>query len=127
MIIDLNHVNIVTDKVGETTEFFERVLGLKTGYRPPFDFDGAWLYAGDKPVVHLQALDSSPNAAPSERGRSGPLDHASFEVADIAVAGARLTENGVTFRQVTSPDGRNHQIFFREPNGAVIELIARAR
>lgn len=126
MIIDLNHVNIVTDKVEETREFFERVLGLKAGYRPPFDFDGAWLYVGDKPVVHLQALDSSFNAKPSERGAAGPLDHASFEVTDIAVAKARLDENAIAYREITSPDGRNHQLFFREPNGVVIELIARA-
>jgi catechol 2,3-dioxygenase-like lactoylglutathione lyase family enzyme len=126
MIIDLNHVNIVTAKVGETREFYERVLGLKTGYRPPFDFDGAWLYAGDKPVIHLQALDSSPNARPGDRGRAGPLDHASFEVADIGLAKAALDQNNISYQGVTSPDGRNHQVFFRDPNGVVIELIARA-
>ena len=125
MIIDLNHVNIVTDKVEETRAFFERVLGLTTGYRPNFDFDGAWLYAGDKPVIHLQALESSPNARPEERASAGPLDHASFEIADIAVARERLNANAVKFREVRSPDGRNDQIFFRDPNGVVIELIAR--
>ena len=125
MIIDLNHVNIVTDKVEETRAFFERVLGLTAGYRPDFDFGGAWLYAGDKPVIHLQELASSQNAKPSERASAGPLDHASFEVADIAVARARLTANEIRFREVRSPDGRNDQIFFRDPNGVVIELIAR--
>ena len=125
MIIDLNHVNIVTDKVEETRAFFERVLGLTAGYRPDFDFGGAWLYAGDKPVIHLQELESSKNAKPAERASAGPLDHASFEVADIAVARARLTANEIRFREVRSPDGRNDQIFFRDPNGVVIELIAR--
>lgn len=125
MIIDLNHVNIVTEKVDETREFFERVLGLKAGYRPDFDFDGAWLYAGDKPIIHLQALASSKNRPSGAPIGLGALDHASFEVADIAAARARLEANAVTFRETRSPDGRNDQIFFREPNGAVIELIAR--
>jgi catechol 2,3-dioxygenase-like lactoylglutathione lyase family enzyme len=125
MIIDLNHVNIVTEKVDETRAFFERVLGLTSGYRPDFDFDGAWLYAGDKPVIHLQALASSKNRPAGEPIGLGALDHASFEVASIAEARERLTANAVKFREVRSPDGRNDQIFFREPNGAVIELIAR--
>ena len=31
-------------KLNDTTrEFFERVLGLTAGYRPDFDFDGAWM------------------------------------------------------------------------------------
>ena len=125
MIIDLNHVNIVTDKVEETRAFFERVLGLTAGYRPDFDFGGAWLYAGDKPVIHLQELDSSKNARPEERAAAGPLDHASFEVASIAAARERLAANAIKYREVRSPDGRNDQIFFRDPNGVVIELIAR--
>lgn len=130
MIIDLNHVNILTDRVEETVAFFERVLGLKAGYRPDFDFDGAWLYAGERPLIHLQTPGSSKNRrADAPVGQSafgqGPLDHASFEVADIAVARERLKANDVTFRETRSPDGRNDQIFFRDPNGVTIELIAK--
>lgn len=125
MIIDLNHVNILTDRVEETTAFFERVLGLRAGYRPNFDFDGAWLYAGERPLIHLQTPISSKNRQAGAPVGQGPLDHASFEVADIAVARERLKANDVTFRETRSPDGRNDQIFFRDPNGVVIELIAK--
>ena len=126
MILDLNHVNIVTTRLEETRAFYKRVLGLEAGYRPPFDFDGAWLYAGDKPLIHLQVPGSSAIGGTEERGASGPLDHASFEVADIAAARASLDANGIAYRAFTSPDGRNDQLFFRDPNGVVIELIARA-
>ncbi|MGA0601840.1 VOC family protein [Caulobacter sp. KR2-114] len=125
MIIDLNHVNILTDQVEETAAFFERVLGLKAGYRPDFDFHGAWLYAGERPLIHLQTPGSSKNRATDAPVGQGALDHASFEVADIAVARERLKANAVTFRETRSPDGRNDQIFFRDPNGVVIELIAK--
>lgn len=126
MILDLNHVNIVTSKLDETRAFYERVLGLTVGYRPPFDFDGAWLYAGDKPLIHLQTVESSFNAKPEDRGPIGPLDHAAFAVAEIGAARAALDAEGVAYRAFSSPDGRNNQLFFRDPNGVVIELIAPA-
>lgn len=36
-----------------TVRLYERYVGLKNGDRPPFNFSGAWLYAGDKPILHL--------------------------------------------------------------------------
>ncbi|MDR3513847.1 MAG: VOC family protein [Caulobacteraceae bacterium] len=116
MILDLNHVNIVTQKLKETRDFFVDVLGLVEGPRPDLGFDGYWLYAGDKAVIHLQSLDR----APGGRGAAGPLDHAAFDVADLAAAKARLTERGVPFREIVSPP--RGQLFLNDPNGVRIEL-----
>jgi catechol 2,3-dioxygenase-like lactoylglutathione lyase family enzyme len=121
MIIDLNHVNIVTAKLDETRDFFTDVLGLTVGYRPDFGVPGWWLYAGDKPVVHLIA----PAEGEAARPTPSPFDHAAFEIADADAAMARLKQHGVSFRQFDAPDGRARQLFFREPNGVTIELIAR--
>ena len=33
--------------------FYRDVVGLTVGDRPPFAFFGYWLYAGDRPVLHL--------------------------------------------------------------------------
>ena len=49
----LNHFNVQTTDLEKTREFYERVLGFKSGPRPNFDFPGYWLYCGDMPVVHL--------------------------------------------------------------------------
>jgi catechol 2,3-dioxygenase-like lactoylglutathione lyase family enzyme len=117
MIVELNHVNIATDDVEGSRLFYERVLGLTAGYRPDFDFDGAWLYAGARALIHLQA--------PSPYGTAvGALSHAAFEVEDFDAAKARLAETGVGFRESTPPDRRNRQLFFRDTNGVTIELIA---
>ena len=35
--------------------WYEDVLGLVSGPRPDFPFDGAWLYLGDLAIVHLVA------------------------------------------------------------------------
>lgn len=116
MILDLNHVNIVTSRLAETRAFFVDVLGLSDGPRPNFPFAGHWLYAGDKAVIHLQDFD-----ADGTRGASGPLDHAAFDVADLAAAKRRLEANGVAYQEIRLTKARG-QLFLRDPNGVRIEL-----
>ena len=36
------------------------ILGLRTGPRPDFPFQGAWLYAGENAVIHLVGDDGDP-------------------------------------------------------------------
>ena len=36
--------------------FYCEVLGMATGPRPDFPFDGHWLYVGETAVVHLAAV-----------------------------------------------------------------------
>jgi catechol 2,3-dioxygenase-like lactoylglutathione lyase family enzyme len=38
--------------------FYRDLLGLEEGPRPAFDFPGAWLYAGGRPIVHLACRDT---------------------------------------------------------------------
>ena len=49
----LDHVNIRTASLEAMIGSYETVLGLTNGARPPFGFGGAWLYVGERPVVHL--------------------------------------------------------------------------
>src|SRR6202007_3128839 len=106
------HVNIVTPKLKETRDFFVEVLGLTEGDRPAVGFDGYWLYAGDKAVMHLQSMDFSPDG----RGPSGPLDHAAFDVGDLKIARERLSQHGIKFAEVTVRPGWG-QLFLKDPNG----------
>ena len=41
----LDHINIHTSKREETLKFYTEMLDFQEGFRPPFDFPGAWLYA----------------------------------------------------------------------------------
>ena len=59
-IIKLDHVNIRTTQLEVMTQWYTHLLGLRSGDRPTFPFDGAWLYAGDAVVVHLIAIDGEP-------------------------------------------------------------------
>tara|TARA_B100001123_G_scaffold439730_1_gene577181 strand:- start:120 stop:656 length:537 start_codon:yes stop_codon:yes gene_type:complete len=49
----LDHVNIRTARLDEMSEFYEKVLGLKRGKRPPFEFGGAWHYCKGRAIIHL--------------------------------------------------------------------------
>ena len=63
MLVDkLEHYNIVTEKLDETVEFYEKIVGLVNGDRPNFKFPGAWLYAGKDPVVHLMQTWRGPRS-----------------------------------------------------------------
>ena len=58
----LEHVNLRTTNMARLEKWYTRILGLKKGYRPPFGVKGAWMYAGDFPIVHLR--DARPEDLP---------------------------------------------------------------
>ncbi len=115
MIPALNHANISTTKLKDTIAFFTDVIGLRVGPRPNFPFAGAWLYAGDQPVIHLVERDVA-------RDQVGALDHISFTVADLDAEMLRLDGLGITYRWSEIPDGFVRQAFLTDPNGVTVEL-----
>ena len=75
--LSLDHWNVFCKDLKKTVAFYEKYVGLRDGDRPPFNFPGAWLYAGEKAVLHLV----------SESGRKdhggGAIDHVAINCADI--------------------------------------------
>ncbi|MGH6967125.1 MAG: VOC family protein [Phenylobacterium sp.] len=121
-ILGLDHVNIRTAELARTTAFFTEVLGLKVGWRPNFPFGGAWLYAGDKDVVHLVEV---PRPAAASKGSA--LDHFAFAIDDYEAAERALEAHGMAFEPSVSPEGDIRQLFVTELNGVTIELNCRTR
>ena len=117
LITGLDHINIRTADLSATKAFLIDVLGLAEGWRPPFPFPGAWLYAGDKDVVHLVQVDT-----PAAESSGSSLDHFAFDISDYDDALARVQKTGLKFRAVETPGTTVKQIFVRDPNGVTIEL-----
>ena len=87
----MNHFTVLSDDLARTTAFYERFLGLQVGWRPPFAFPGAWLYAGDQAVLHVVAGRSLPPE------RAGVLDHMAFTGTGLAATAAQLTAEGASW------------------------------
>jgi catechol 2,3-dioxygenase-like lactoylglutathione lyase family enzyme len=119
-LTQLNHVTVRTHDLEATKDFYENVLGLTAGPRPPFRFPGYWLYCGENPVVHL-VLHADAIGGGLSRD-TGSFDHVAFTSNDFPVMRERLTKLGVAFREQQVPAASNRQLFVEDPNGVTIEL-----
>ena len=114
-ITGMNHFNVLTDDVDATRKFYCGILGLVEGERPPFKFDGLWLYAGGRPILHVSA-----GRLPEER--AGVIDHIAFSTTDLKATVAHLKEHGIEHTLNRQVGSGIWQIFCHDPMGARVEL-----
>ena len=124
---NLNHVNVRAKDLKETLDFYVEVLGLRDGDRPPFGFQGNWIYLGDQAVIHLVEANADDNLKDylgqvAGNGAGEVVDHIAFEATGLAEMVKCLEVRGIkpVYRNV--PLLNLHQIFFHDPNGLKIEL-----
>ena len=115
-ITEMNHFTVLTDDLDRTRAFYEGLLGLREGPRPPLGFPGAWLYAGKRPVLHVIAG----RALPAER--RGVLDHMAFSATGLAEIVARLEAAKIPYDLKRQAESNVWQLFVNDPNGARVEL-----
>jgi catechol 2,3-dioxygenase-like lactoylglutathione lyase family enzyme len=115
----LDHYNVSTRKLQDTVRFYEEVLGLTNGPRPPFNFPGAWLYSDGHPVLHLNDIS---NTDREQRPDSGVIDHVAFGSRGFEAMKKHLSGIGVPYRVNEVPNSTRRQIFLRDPNNVEIEL-----
>jgi catechol 2,3-dioxygenase-like lactoylglutathione lyase family enzyme len=115
----LDHYNVSTRKLGDTVRFYEDILGLVNGPRPPFDFPGAWLYSEGHPVLHLNDISPTDKQQPAD---SGVIDHIAFGSRGFEAMKQHLAQKAVSFRVNVVPNSSRRQIFLTDPNNVLIEL-----
>ena len=115
----LDHVNIQTADLAATVGFYTEVIGLAEGARPNITRPGAWLYCGERPVIHVIAVGEG-----DETG-TGPIDHVAFEAAGYEAMAEQLKRRGFAYRTQELPDMGIRQIFVHDPNGVKLELNFR--
>lgn len=123
MIIEaLHHVNIrapATD-IAKLRQFYCEIVGLREGWRPPFESRGHWLYAGTHPIVHL--VEGVGDKSPS----GGHVDHLAFSCSDLKSVIERLRSHGIEYRLSRVPSLGDEQLLFHDPLGMGVELNAAA-
>jgi catechol 2,3-dioxygenase-like lactoylglutathione lyase family enzyme len=104
-------------------DFYVDVIGLSEGWRPDFDFEGHWLYAGDAPILHLMV--SEEGSVTNDGGISsttGHLDHIALTAADLTAVESRLVELGQVYKKKLIPGFNVTQLFLHDPIGLGVEL-----
>ena len=118
----IDHVNIATQRLEATRAFYVEVMGLTEGFRPPFEFPGYWLYAGERAIVHMQEANG-----PVGPSQASALNHFAFDVDALDPILAELDKRGIAYRAVDVPETRIRQAFLQDPNGVRVELNYRPR
>ena len=114
----LHHVSRQTRKLEETRRFYIDVLGFRElASRPSFNFGGAWLYGAG---IQIHLIDEPFPDPPTEI--NSRENHIAFRTADMDAAEETLKSRGIVYRRQTVPERKSDQIFFRDPEGWMIEL-----
>lgn len=112
----LDHVNIRTAELARLSRFYDEVLGLPSGPRPPFSFGGAWHYLGARAAVHLVEVPGAP--AP----QAVRLEHFAFRATGLQEFVARLDRFGVEYRFAEVPEAGTLQVHLLDPDGNHVEV-----
>ena len=112
------HVCILAADLGETRDFYARVLGLAVKFE--FLRDGRplgfYLDAGGR--TNIEVFERSDVAAPAAR-----IDHLCLEVEDIDAAIAHVRGAGVAITDKKFGVDETWQAWVTDPNGVRIELF----
>lgn len=114
----LDHVNVRTAQLAEMKDWYERVLEMRAGPRPGFSFGGAWMYAGDHPVVHLVEVDKAPGADNADLR----LEHFALQASDLPGFLARLKDLDERHHTRTLDDFGIVQVNVYDPDGNHIHV-----
>jgi catechol 2,3-dioxygenase-like lactoylglutathione lyase family enzyme len=132
-ITHMQHFMVLAKDLEKTRAFYCDVLGLRAGPRPPFKFNGLWIYAGDVACVHVaerasydETSSTAANSSDSYSDGSGSVDHIAFAATDFDELVASFTHHGVKYRVTQVPGKDLRQIFVLDPDGIQIEINIRS-
>ncbi len=121
----LDHFNIVANAgdLERVTRFYTELFGFKVGPRPGFAFNGAWLYSGDFPLIHLSEIDSPDLSHPGlHETTTGCVHHIAFDCEGLEEFKELLDENDIEYECGSVKSWNIEQLFLHDPSGTRIEL-----
>lgn len=119
-----DHVNIRTVNLPKMVEWYETVLGLRSGDRPEFHVPGAWLYLGDTCVLHL--IEADPAPAIHSEDESLRMEHIAFRAVGLEDFTNHLEEQDVTFKLFPFEALGIVLVFVRDPDGNRLHIDFKA-
>jgi len=119
----VDHVSFAVRNLERSLAFYRDVLGLVLAPRPDLGIRGAWLQAGDA-QVHLIEVPTDFDAGTPPPTLNPTAGHAAFGIDDYEAALATLEGHGLEVLALGPAAG---QMWVKDPDGHVIELIAVRR
>ena len=117
----IHHVSFAVSDLERSRGFYEGVLELETIPRPEMGLAGVWYRAGDC-EVHLIATPAGADVGATPSRLTPLANHSAFAIDDYAKTLDRLKARGA---EVLETDARRGQMWVRDPDGNVLELIVR--
>ena len=115
----VNHISFAVRNLERAQGFYEGVLGLEQIERPDFGIPGTWYGAGNAQVHLIEVPDGTDIGAPPP-GLTPLANHQAFAIEDYVETLESLKTRGIEVLETTPENG---QLFVRDPDGHVIELI----
>ena len=112
-----DHVNVRTNNLEALIDWYRDILGLQPGKRPDFAFPGAWMYLGDRALVHLVAWTDSLQA-----GGAVTLEHFAFRATDMPAFLKKITDRGIDYTIDPVPNFPIVQVNLFDPDGNHIHI-----
>ena len=126
----LDHVLISSCDYQAMRQFFINSVGLSEGYRPPFPFEGAWLYGRDNvALIHLvnatgnKAQQGYLSALNSKTQGRGVVDHIAIRSIGYQGLKSRLAKTGISYFERTVPELLEQQVFIPGPEEIKVEML----
>ncbi|GMN01892.1 VOC family protein [Erythrobacter sp. MTPC3] len=128
MIVErLDHVNIITDKLAETSMFYRELLDLEERDGPPPMRSDQVRWMVDRSGIAILHLNSADFPRHFDRkvepgAETGAIHHVALRCNDFGEVKSRLDARGAdyTINEVSSAGLR--QIFTSDPNNVLLEL-----
>ena len=122
--VTAHHMSFPVKDLARAREFYEGILGLEEIPRPElFTFPGAWYQAGEC-EVHLIQTPEGLDVGEPPKALHPMARHSAFAVNDYREAVEHLKSFGL---EVLESNEKMGQMWVRDPDGNIIELIAVAR
>ena len=117
----LDHITLRTRDLAGTRAFFLTLFDdLEERERPEAiqRIPGHWLYANNKPIVHLigalgHGLDTASEA----------FDHVGLHLEGYAAFRAKLDTLAIQYSTMDLPEIAERRLFFRTPSGLLLEAV----
>jgi catechol 2,3-dioxygenase-like lactoylglutathione lyase family enzyme len=123
----LDHVNIITDRLDETAQFYATLLGLERRDAPPplTPANAQWMYdENGLAIIHINSLDCPRtfDRAVHPGTETGAIHHVALTCSGHDELMARVTAMGLDYQtNVVAAIGLT-QVFTADPNNVLLEL-----